>query len=215
MTGTYVKKTKAGRRFAIGDIHGCFDTFRALVEDQIGLTQSDQLFLLGDYINRGPKQTKVLDYIIQLRASQYEVYPLRGNHEQMLLADRLDEIIPPYRDFFIELPYYYETDHFYLVHAGLNFLASDPLEDTYSMLWMRQSPLPDEEFLNQRKVVHGHTIHSLSEITLAIKNREPILPLDNGCYRGLREAAGEYGNLCALNLDSFELITQKNVDRQG
>jgi predicted MPP superfamily phosphohydrolase len=74
-----------GRRFAIGDIHGCNLTLQALVKEQLQLTKQDQLFLLGDYVNRGPDSMGVLNFIMGLQAEGYQVFALRGNHEQMLL----------------------------------------------------------------------------------------------------------------------------------
>ena len=44
------------KKIAISDIHGCYQTFRALVEKQIILKKSDVLFLLGDYLDKGTKQ---------------------------------------------------------------------------------------------------------------------------------------------------------------
>ena len=41
--------------FAIGDIHGCFDSLRELVENKIQPDKDDKLVLLGDYIDRGDK----------------------------------------------------------------------------------------------------------------------------------------------------------------
>jgi len=79
----------SGRRFAIGDIHGCLRTFRHLVEDIIQPDKDDELFLLGDYIDRGPDGKGVLDYIIQLEEEGYLVTPLMGNHEDMLLKSQL------------------------------------------------------------------------------------------------------------------------------
>lgn len=72
------------RTFAIADIHGCYSTFCALL-DQIMLTREDELYLLGDYIDRGPDSKKVVDLIIQLQADGFAVKPIMGNHEQMLL----------------------------------------------------------------------------------------------------------------------------------
>lgn len=43
------------RLFAIGDIHGCFDSLQELVENKIQLVKDDKLVLLGDYIDRGNK----------------------------------------------------------------------------------------------------------------------------------------------------------------
>ena len=51
-----------GRRLVITDIHGCAKTFKKLL-DKVGLNENDQLFLLGDYINRGPSK-QVIDKII-------------------------------------------------------------------------------------------------------------------------------------------------------
>lgn len=43
-----------GRRFAIGDVHGCVRTLRRLLEEQIRPEVDDRIVLLGDYIDRGP-----------------------------------------------------------------------------------------------------------------------------------------------------------------
>lgn len=72
-------------RYVIGDIHGCLRTYRALVEENIGLRRQDQLYLLGDYIDRGPDPKGVLDYILHLQQEGYSVFPLTGNHEDMFL----------------------------------------------------------------------------------------------------------------------------------
>lgn len=77
------------RQFAIGDIHGCLKTFRYLVEEVIQLNPDDHLYLLGDYIDRGPDGKGVLDYIMNLLENGYKVIPVLGNHEEMLLKAQL------------------------------------------------------------------------------------------------------------------------------
>src|SRR5215218_1348691 len=72
-------------RYAISDIHGCCKTFRYMVEEVLHLQASDQLFLLGDYIDRGPDSKGVIDFILELRAKGYRVETLMGNHEFMML----------------------------------------------------------------------------------------------------------------------------------
>jgi serine/threonine protein phosphatase 1 len=210
MKGNYVKKTKTGRRFAIGDIHGCYETFYHLVTNILKLQKEDQLFLLGDYVHRGPSQFKVIDFILELQSQNFEVYPLRGNHEQMMMEKYGDSLVSPYREFLFNLPYYYETTDFYFVHAALNFRAEDPLEEYYSMLWSREHSEADEEFLGNRRVVFGHTIHKLSTIQKAAINRDRLIPLDNGCYTGLDDDEPETGNLCALDLDQFVIHAERN-----
>ena len=70
-------------KYAISDIHGCSETFNALLE-KIGLNKSDELYLLGDYIDRGPDSRGVIDTILRLQEEGYQIHCLRGNHEQML-----------------------------------------------------------------------------------------------------------------------------------
>ena len=74
-----------GNRYVIGDIHGCIKTFRQLVTEQMRLTKDDTLFLLGDYIDRGPDPKGVIDYILDLQRRGFEVIPIMGNHEYMML----------------------------------------------------------------------------------------------------------------------------------
>ena len=130
------------RKIAIGDIHGCNLTFEALL-DKLALTTQDQLFLLGDYIDRGPDSKGVIDIILKLQEDGYQVNCLRGNHEQLLLdsnfrtesariwlsnggistMDSFDiehiSFLPDrYFNFFKNLPHYFIEDDFILVHAG-------------------------------------------------------------------------------------------------
>lgn len=73
------------RMFAIGDIHGCFQPFKHLVETKINLKPTDKLFLIGDYIDRGPDSKEVIDYIIHLQKNGFDIVPLLGNHEALCL----------------------------------------------------------------------------------------------------------------------------------
>jgi Calcineurin-like phosphoesterase. len=77
------------RLFAIGDIHGCFYQFRELVEERIRIRKDDKVVLAGDFIDRGTRSKEVLDYIIELQNNGFDIIPLIGNHESMLL-DALD-----------------------------------------------------------------------------------------------------------------------------
>ena len=70
----------------IPDIHGFPKTLEYLIR-QIALTKNDQLFFLGDYIDRGPSSAGVLDIILDLQNQGYTVYCLRGNHEEDFLQD--------------------------------------------------------------------------------------------------------------------------------
>lgn len=77
------------RLFAIGDIHGCFDSFQKLIENVIDIKPNDTIVLLDDYIDRGSQSKEIVDYIIDLQNKGFNLIPLIGNHESMLL-DTLD-----------------------------------------------------------------------------------------------------------------------------
>ncbi|HMX05123.1 MAG TPA: fructose-bisphosphatase class III, partial [Chitinophagales bacterium] len=80
------------RRFAISDIHGCHQTFSALL-DTLQLTKEDELYILGDLIDRGPNSIAVIDQVLKMVEEGYKVTTLMGNHEWMFMQ-ALDETIP-------------------------------------------------------------------------------------------------------------------------
>ncbi|MBX2840334.1 MAG: serine/threonine protein phosphatase [Flammeovirgaceae bacterium] len=233
---TYSIPLSKKRRFVTSDIHGCFNTLKALIS-KIELTISDQLFLLGDYVDRGPGSSRVIDYILKLQEENYQVFPLRGNHEEMYLdfeekndtkylaryaqenyaTDLLNSqgrVKARYLNFMKNLPYYFELDDCFLVHAGFDFSAEKPFENIYQMVWIRNFWY-DKHKAKNKKIIYGHTPTSLDEINDAIKQKKPLLPLDNGCVFGTNFGESrypEYGKLLCLNLDTFELISQYKID---
>ena len=73
------------RRFAIGDIHGCRLTLRKLMFGNLKITKDDEVYLLGDLIDRGPRIREVVDDVINLNEQGYKIVSVKGNHEWMLL----------------------------------------------------------------------------------------------------------------------------------
>ena len=51
-----------GRRIFIGDIHGHYDGLMMLL-DEIAPTAEDQVYFLGDLIDRGPSSAQVLEFV--------------------------------------------------------------------------------------------------------------------------------------------------------
>jgi hypothetical protein len=73
------------KTIVIGDIHGCIDEFRELL-DAAELKEDDRLILLGDLIDRGPDPARVVRLAHDLRAEC-----VMGNHEEKALRWRKHE----------------------------------------------------------------------------------------------------------------------------
>lgn len=221
-------------RYALTDIHGCARTLKAMVHDQLRLTRNDELYLLGDFVNKGPDSKGVIDFILHLQKQRYQVHCLRGNHDQMLLKavekgekalnltsterglvlqsfgiTRFEHLPDKYTAFLSGLPYYLELPDYFLVHAGFDFKQDDIFSDKEAMLNIRDYK-PDWGRLGDKKLLHGHTPTPLHGIKKAASHKEPKLNLDAGCVY-YRNAA--FGNLVALDLDTLELHIQPNIDR--
>ena len=221
------------REIAISDIHGCYKTFRALVEEKVQFTKEDDLYLLDDYIDRGPDSKTVVDYILQLQNDGYSVNCLRGNHEQMLLDALQDDNREylflrnggkqtlasyncsftsdlekhPHINFYKNLKYYIELEDYYLVHAGFDFRKPNPFLDTESMLWIRRwYNHIDYDALDGKTIIHGHTPIKENQI-LSMKeemNDTLFMDIDAGCFY--------YKKMCALDLTNQKLYFQNCLD---
>ncbi len=120
--------------YAIGDIQGCYDPFRHLLDELAFDPAKDTLWLAGDLVNRGPKSLKTLRFVKSLGSS---VITVLGNHDLHLLAlaagqvrgkqrfESLSKILSaPDRDELIDwlrhqpLAHYDEALDTLLVHAG-------------------------------------------------------------------------------------------------
>jgi bis(5'-nucleosyl)-tetraphosphatase (symmetrical) len=87
-------------RYAIGDLQGCHDEFRALLRLLHFSADRDQLWLTGDLVNRGPQSLAALRLVRSLEGNLATVL---GNHDLHLLAaacggrvrkgDTLDDIL--------------------------------------------------------------------------------------------------------------------------
>jgi predicted phosphodiesterase len=69
----------SGRTLIIGDVHGCADELKTLLE-AFSPRNEDRIIAVGDLINRGPDSLGVLELV-----RSHKIEPILGNHEIRLL----------------------------------------------------------------------------------------------------------------------------------
>jgi len=215
------------RLFAIGDIHGCFDPLKEMVEAEIKIRKSDKLILLGDYIDRGYQSKEVIDFILNLQDKGFNIVTLIGNHESMLLdalenehylsnwilngaaetlfsfgINSLKELQQEYIGFFKSLLFYHSIGQFIFVHAGFNDEISEPFEDRYQMIWSRRENYSNPVF-KEKIIVHGHTPIPFARCRYLVQSGSKVINIDTGC---VYDEAGGYGHLTAVELYTMELF---------
>jgi serine/threonine protein phosphatase 1 len=140
-------------RIFIGDVHGCIETLKALIE-KINPSKEDTVRFVGDLIDRGPNSKAVLDFIINKQLEGYDWLSIMGNHESMLLEvcdydqskdtqelgwwidnggyNTIQSFSGEIPDFYISwiknLPLYLIAEDIILVHGGLAFIYTDPIK---------------------------------------------------------------------------------------
>jgi serine/threonine protein phosphatase 1 len=166
------------RHLAIGDIHGCIRALTTLI-DAVELHASDTLITLGDYVDRGPDVSAVVNFIMALR-NEYQVVTLRGNHEIMMLDARDkkswfkpwlsyggEATLQSYGGSFADVPEshfdflendlvsHYECDTHFFVHANADAdIALDDQSDA-ARYWRKYNDPPPH--CSGKIMVCGHT----------------------------------------------------------
>ncbi|MBD2345521.1 metallophosphoesterase family protein [Anabaena subtropica] len=166
------------RRIVIGDVHGHYEGLMSLLE-AIAPGADDQVYFLGDLIDRGPHSSYVIDLV-----KENNYLCLLGNHEQMLLnvlsgditvatmqawlhsgghatiASYQDRSIPEeHLEWLRSLPAYLDLGDVWLTHAGLDPNLTLSEQTTEQFCWIREDfhciPQP---YFPDKLVIIGHTI---------------------------------------------------------
>ena len=205
----------------IGDIHGCLNSLRNLLE--LIEKEADTFVFLGDYIDRGSESKKVVESILEFKKKHRKVITLLGNHEIMLVnylrgyddgtflraggketlisygikpkikPEKAAKLFPEeHINFFRELPLLWENEQAIYVHAGIEPGVHLSRQVSSYCLWIR------DEFIRtpykfSKPVVFGHTVF-----------REPLVQknkigIDTGAVYG--------GKLTALILPEKRFIS--------
>jgi len=175
------------RTFVTGDIHGCYTEMMLLYKKflRAGLIpEKDKVIFLGDYIDRGIENKKVVTQLLKWQKKYKHWIFLKGNHEDLFedawikgnkkygygcwsanggnqtLWEYNNEFPKSHIDFLTKRPLLYEDEKYVYVHAGL--IPGRTIEECkgsvyeHELLWIR------DDFINssynwKKKIIFGHT----------------------------------------------------------
>ena len=69
--------------YAIGDIQGCYDELKILLDKIKFQSEQDKLLICGDMINRGPKSLETIEFLYSIKKNCHITL---GNHDLHFLA---------------------------------------------------------------------------------------------------------------------------------
>ncbi|MFW6120099.1 MAG: metallophosphoesterase, partial [Petrotogales bacterium] len=170
------------------------------------------------YIDRGADSKGVVDFLLELD-TRHKCKFLRGNHEQMLLDylddkklgriwyfngmdatlksyGNIDSIPKDHLDFFRSTEFFYQTEDYLVVHAGVVPGKSLEEQDEMELIWIREDFIYCENPLESKIIVFGHTPFLDGPY---IDNTK--IGIDTGCVYG--------GKLTAIRLEDREYFQVK------
>lgn len=214
------------KRLVIGDVHGHYTALSELLEN-IAPSQEDEIYFLGDLIDRGSQSAKVVDFVIK---NNYNC--ILGNHEVMLLdaigGEQINQEVfhgwlqnggnttiasyenkmPPteHLEWFKNLPLYFDLGDYWLVHAGVDPCLPLEQQSSEQFCWIRR-PFHDsiEPYFVDKTIIIGHTITFTFQGVKSgqLAKGEGWIGIDTGVYHP------EQGWLTALDLNE-SMVYQVN-----
>ncbi len=193
------------RRIVIGDVHGHYDGLMRLL-DAIAPDQMDQVYFLGDLIDRGPASARVVSFV-----QENGYTSLLGNHEQLMLeafpsgrtftpglqawllsggrttVASYSEVslLMDHLDWMKTLPLYLDLGDVWLVHAGLDPKRPVDSQTAQEFCWIREPfHRSTQPYFSNKLIITGHTItFTLPNVMPgALASGPGWLDIDTGAY---------------------------------
>jgi len=193
----------AERVIFIGDIQGCYDEWMSLLKEVDYKPERDQLILLGDMINRGPKNLEVMTHLM----NHPEIKAVMGNHEYHFIRhvnrerkrksfERLERELSGFTRKIVKylkgLPMYLEGEDWIAVHGGLE-PGKHPSKSSAKFLCTVREIGANGESRPWFDFYEGHKWILFGHWSLkGLVQKERIRGLDTGCVYGGRLTAWIY-----------------------
>jgi bis(5'-nucleosyl)-tetraphosphatase (symmetrical) len=153
--------------YAVGDVQGCYDQLRRLLDEMRFDPSGDTLWFVGDLVNRGPQSLATLRFVRDLGERAVTVL---GNHDLHLLVvaagvrkphrgDTLDEVLSaPDRDELLDWLRHRKMMHVgaghAMVHAGL--LPQWTIDHAASLAREAENALQGTDYAPLLQVMYGN-----------------------------------------------------------
>lgn len=168
------------RLLAISDIHGHLEALQTLLRYADYVPHQDELYFVGDYINKGPQSKETLKTVKEY--VENGAHAIMGNHEQNAIYD-LQAGGGTWKDskeFLYSLPLFIERPPYIFVHAGIRTgipLSKQREEDLLTI----RGPFFKREVKEDATVVFGHTpTHRLHSPVGTLWKQRKKLGIDTG-----------------------------------
>ena len=229
------------RTVIIGDVHGCNEALRALLDKVKPVIGQDRIVFLGDLFDRGPDSFGVFRTVRNLQEQfQDSFILLRGNHEDYLLQPHLTrrqrmvwenvgrqatvnsfrkagktmETAIPWLQEHLQL--FWKTEGLQCVHAGLRI---DPPEVNDIQTLVHDHDIVPENRYSGRLTVTGHI--ALEKAVWFAGDGETTEEIGDGEIRKLPETGilcidtgcGKGGRLTAMVADGGEYFLTSEKER--
>lgn len=197
--------------YVMSDLHGCYREFLKMLK-KIDFSGKDQLYIIGDVVDRGRNNIKLLQYIMK----EPNITLLLGNHELMMREALETEdydlwfynggifTLKEYQklpeaeqqeilDYLHELPLFLDLT---IANRKYHLIHGAPLEDEADIegcVWER--PEPEDIFFSDRTAIIGHTPTRCYTEEDRIFHAANFIDIDCGCVY--------YGALACLRLDDL------------
>lgn len=174
------RKKPDARTFAIGDLHGCSHALDLMLQE-LSPNKDDTLVTLGDYVDRGPDSSGVIDRLMNLE-QRIHLVPLMGNHE-ILMQDAREGTLDPaswfsvggkqtmasygsegtdwskvpeaHWEFFRRLRRWHVTERHIFAHANVNAMLPMPEQSDDWLFWRRFDD--SHPHFSGKTLICGHT----------------------------------------------------------
>lgn len=215
-----------GRTIVIGDVHGCLEELKELLEKVKYLPLVDRLIFVGDLIDRGPDPAGVVKF-----CRERDLECTMGNHEYQFLRwykgnkhltkrQGYEEFTDEDVSYINRMPYYLKiTDDLWVVHAGVKPGIPLDKQSKDDLIFLRYTD-KDRNFISLRKIakgkgegamfwtefwygpasiIYGHNVHGEAEpLITEVAPGVKCYGIDTGCCFG--------GRLTALIVETGEIV---------